>query len=140
MSRDWKPERFSEELWGCEMSLRFPSVKLLELEKKLKDDPELSRNQFAQITRIHLAAKRSSPDSAKRRSYKRQFLLELGGALRDGKIDIEGREQVKKILSLLDGFLSLSAENDKIFREELMRDEEIKEMKQETLYLSTFER
>ena len=28
----------------------------------------------------------------------------------------------------------LSTENDKIFREELMRDEEIREMKQETLY------
>ena len=37
LSPRWKPERFVEELWGCEMSLRFPTVKLLELEKRLKE-------------------------------------------------------------------------------------------------------
>lgn len=140
LSRDWKPERFLEELWGFEISLRFPTVKLLELEKKLKTEPTLSRNPFARITRIHLAAKRSTPNSAKRRSYKREFLLELLKAMRDGELDIQGMDQVKKLLSLLDGFLSLSAENDKLFKEELEHDEEIQQMKQETPYITTFER
>ena len=136
----WKPERFVEELWGCEISLRFPTAKLLQLEKRLDAEPSLSRNPVAMIVRIHLAAQRHTPDSTERRNYKRQFLLELRRGIREDKLDVYEREDIRRLLALIDGFLSLSAENDKLFREELDQDEEITQMKNEMAFLTTFER
>lgn len=141
LSPDWRPKRFREELWGFELSARFPTAKLLDFEKRLKAEPQLSANPFALIVQFHLAAKRSSPASEERRAYKRAFFLELLRAVRDGRLDTENMQEVRKILMLLDGFLSLSAENDKLFEDDLHQSKEIQDMKREPLpYLTIFER
>ena len=63
-SVSWRPDRFKYELWGCEVSLRFPVVKILDYnknEKKLLQD----KNPFALIVLSQLKAMetRSDPEA-----------------------------------------------------------------------------
>ncbi len=44
----WRPERFGYELWGCEVGLRFPTVKLLDYRARWTE-LEASRNPFAVV-------------------------------------------------------------------------------------------
>ncbi|GAB4426111.1 MAG: DUF4351 domain-containing protein [Chloroflexi bacterium OHK40] len=46
----WRPDRFGYALWGCELALRFPTVKLLDLDAAwLKQ----TRNPFATLALLH---------------------------------------------------------------------------------------
>lgn len=46
----WRPDRFGYELWGCELALRFPTVKLLDLDSARL---EQTRNPFATLALLH---------------------------------------------------------------------------------------
>ncbi|MBX3167634.1 MAG: transposase [Candidatus Eremiobacteraeota bacterium] len=137
LSPSWRPHCFLEELWGCRMSLSFPTVKLLDLEKTLGP---LSDNPFSWIVRFHLAAKRSKAGGVQRRSYKRAYLLAFWRAVRQGLLDRKDVNKLRTIENMIDGLLSLSHENDKLFRKELERDEEIGQMKKQMPRLTMFER
>jgi hypothetical protein len=96
----WRPDRFGYELWGCELSLRFPTVKLLDL------DPlalEATPNPFAVLTLMHRDAQETRGQPAERLQRKvarYRALLRQGYAAQDIRI----------LLNLMDHVLRLDAE------------------------------
>jgi len=88
-SADFHPREFRYSNWGCELRLRFPTVKLLELATR-QQRLERSRNPFALVVAAHLAAQRTAHDPGQRfdsklgllrrlyaRGWERQAILEL---------------------------------------------------------------
>jgi len=74
----WRPDQFTAELWGCTLSLRYPTVKLLDLDAAAL---ETIRNPFATLTLIHRDAQetRGRPTERLRRKVARyRALLGLG--------------------------------------------------------------
>ena len=125
-SEGFKPDRFTYEFFGCELSFRYRTYKILE-----QDDYELeaSDNPFALVV---LAAKRnleSREDEEKRFSFKRELvrlMLEKG----------YGREEILAVFRFLDGILALTdLEKERIIYNELMS-REVKEV----AYVTNFER
>jgi hypothetical protein len=60
---DWRPSSFGYALWGCELALRFPTVKLLDL------DPtrlEHTKNPFATLALLHRDAQETRGNPAER--------------------------------------------------------------------------
>ena len=52
---NWRPNHFGYDLWGCEISFKFPIVKLLDYKEKW-DSLEQSSNPFAVVTMAYLQA------------------------------------------------------------------------------------
>jgi hypothetical protein len=52
---DWRPDRFTRELWGCTIEMRYPVVKLLDWRDR---EAELAAgtNPFVVVVQAHLAA------------------------------------------------------------------------------------
>ena len=85
----WRPERYGYTLWGCEVGIRFPTVKLLDYETQWTT-LEQSTNPFAIVIMAHLRAQstRRYPQSRLRskielvkslyaRGYTRKQVIEL---------------------------------------------------------------
>ncbi len=85
----WRPDEFGYELWGCEVSLKFPVVKLLDYEARVNELEE-SENPFAVVVLAHLKtlSTRRKPDirfqwkvslvkMLYERGYSREDILEL---------------------------------------------------------------
>jgi len=70
----WRPDAFTSELWGCALSLRFPTVKLLDLNAATL---EQSQNPFATLTLLHRDAQetRGNPTERLRRKVARYRAL-----------------------------------------------------------------
>jgi len=125
-SKGYKPNRFNREFFGCELSFRYRTYKILE-----QDEEELmeSDNPFALVV---LAAKRSlesREDEEKRFSFKRELVSLM--------LEKEyGREEILHVFRFLDGILALTnLEKEKIIYNELLS-KEVREM----AYLTNFER
>jgi hypothetical protein len=125
-SEGFKPDRFNYQFFGCELTFRYRTYKILE-----QDDEELeaSDNPFALVV---LAAKRnlqSREDEEKRFSFKRELV----------RLMLEkrySREEILHVFRFLDGVLALTdLEKEKIVYDELMS----KEVK-EVAYVANFER
>lgn len=74
----WRPDFFGYELWGCVLTLRFPTVKLLSLDPSVL---ETTRNPFATLTLMHRDAQetRGQPTERLRRTVARfRSLFRLG--------------------------------------------------------------
>ncbi len=71
----WRPDRFERSLAGCELSFRFPTVKLLDLQ-----EPELenSPNPFALVVLAHLRALRARGDVQLLFAEKVRLIRQLG--------------------------------------------------------------
>ncbi len=66
---NWKPNGFGYHLFGCEVGIRFPAVKLLDYANQtesLLEDP----NPFALVTAAHLFARRTKGDPEQRHAAK----------------------------------------------------------------------
>jgi hypothetical protein len=72
----WRPDRFGYELWGCEVGLRFPTVKLLDY-RECWVELEESRNLFAVVVMAHLKALETQADTVARKTVKWQLLRRL---------------------------------------------------------------
>jgi len=59
----WQPNHFGYELWGCTLSLRFPTVKLLALDTATMEG---TANPFAVLTLIHRDAQETRGDPTER--------------------------------------------------------------------------
>ncbi len=73
---DWRPTDFHSTLFGCETSIRFPAVKLLDFtahEAML----EASANPFAQVVLAHLKARQTHDDPANRHAWKVRLVRNL---------------------------------------------------------------
>ncbi|MEF8729750.1 MAG: DUF4351 domain-containing protein [Accumulibacter sp.] len=90
---NWKPTRFSYQLFGCEVGIRFPVVKLLDYANQtesLLEDP----NPFALVTAAHLFTRRTKGDPEQRyaakwrlakllyeRNWDKQRIIDLFGVI-----------------------------------------------------------
>jgi hypothetical protein len=96
----WRPDQFGYALWGCELALRFPVVKLRDLDRAML---EASPNIFATLTLLHRDAQEThgQPQARMQRKldgYRR--ILRQGYTL----------EEIRALLRLMEYLLRLSTE------------------------------
>ena len=108
-SPTWRPDRHFYDLWGCSVDFRFPIVKLLELDEAFL---EASDNPFAVVILAHLKTQQTADDAERRRSWKLRLIK---GLYTRGW----GRDQVRKLVRLIDWFLKLRKEIESQVREEI---------------------
>jgi len=125
---DWRPARFAQDLWGCAVEMRYPVVKLLDW--RLRDEElAASANPFAVVVRAYLAAQET------REAVEARGRAKIGiirGLLQRG---LE-RAHVMYLLRLIDWFLALPEEQERLVERELERIEE----EQRMAYVTSWER
>ncbi|MBE2197968.1 MAG: hypothetical protein IAE79_05110 [Anaerolinea sp.] len=85
----WRPDHFGYDLFGCRLSLDFPTVKLLDYQQRL-DELAVNANPFAVVVMAHLQTQATHRHPAQRyeakltlikflyqRGYQRQVIAEL---------------------------------------------------------------
>src|SRR5262245_6356007 len=102
---DWRPRRYRFELWGCEKTFTFPSLKLLKWrgkERKLEKDA----NPFAVFILAHLQAQAYDEDEDNRADWKERLMANIvAGNL--------GRDDELHWLRLIDWLLELPTERNR---------------------------
>ncbi len=126
--RGWRPSSFGYTLWGCQVSLRFPAVKLLDLGKH-REELEQSPSPFAVLVMAHLDAQRTHGDNPGRLQAKLGLVRELH---RRGL----GEREVRQLSRFVDWLLALPEELDDDFWREAKALEEEKKMP----YVTSIER
>lgn len=74
--RKWRPTGYRRELWGCEASLRFPVVKLLDYQAR-REELEVSTNPFATVVLAHLDTQATKRDDEARFAAKWRLVRRL---------------------------------------------------------------
>jgi hypothetical protein len=117
---DWRPNRFTQELWGCEVVFRHPVVKLLDWRARA-DELAASLNPLAMVVRAHLAAQetRHTPEARQRTKL---------GLIRGLYERGYERAQVLRLFRLIDWLLVLPAEREQAVWQEIERIEEERTM------------
>lgn len=124
----WKPNQFSDELWGCEIKFKFPIVKLLEYSQQWTE-LEASSNPFATVVMAHLKAKETRQDNQGRKQWKVNLtkrLYEKGYQ----------REDIINLFRFIDWVMKLPEELENSFWQEVTQYEEEKKMP----YITSVER
>ena len=116
----WRPERFGYELWGCEVGLRFPMVKLLDYRARWAELEE-SRNPFAVVVMAHLKALETQADAEQRKAAKWQLLRRL---YEQGY----ARADILNLFRFIDWVLGLPEELEEALWQEIAEYEEAKRM------------
>jgi hypothetical protein len=116
----WRPSRYERSLFGCEVSFRFAIVKLLDLRQEWSA-LEASRNPFATVVMAHLKALETR---VQRRRRKEAKLLLTKRLYEQGY----QREDVINLFKFIDWVMSLPAELEQEFQQELSQYEEEKRM------------
>jgi hypothetical protein len=124
----WRPNQFSDELWGCEVRFRFPVVKLLDYEQRWQE-LEASRNPFATVVMAHLKAQETRNDARERFSSK----LYLTRRLYEQGYE---REDVINLFRFIDWVMSLPEELEQDFWREVVQLQEERRMP----YITSIER
>lgn len=125
---NWRPNQFSDELWGCEVKFRFPVIKLLDYKQRWQE-LEASRNPFATVVMAHLKAQETRNDARERFSSK----LYLTRRLYEQGYE---REDVINLFQFIDWIMSLPEELEQNFWREVTQLEEERRMP----YISSVER
>ena len=124
----WRPTSFSYDILDCQMGIRFPVAKLLDWtgsESRLLDSP----NQFAILTRAHLATRATAHDPEARCRAKWQIVREL--YRRDWD-----RQQTIDWFAVVDWMMRLPKDQELVFRQTLEAHEEEMTMR----YVTSIER
>ena len=124
---NWRPEPFRDELWGCEVTFRFPMVKLLDYEPRWLE-LEASRNPFAIAVMAHLKTKETQKDPQSRKEWKFQLtrrLYEQGFE----------RQDIMELFLFVDWMMELPEGLKREFKTELEQYEQEKQMR----YVSSIE-
>ena len=116
-SKTWKPTEFGYRVWGCEIGIRFPVVKLLDYEKEGEIPLEQQHNPFAIATKAHILAKRYKGKSQERLVWK----LGLIKGLYQGGYT---RQEILDLFRFIDWIMTLPEKEEKLFKENLIRFEE----------------
>ena len=119
-NHNWRPNKFEQEIWGCELSLKFPIVKLLDYANKW-EELEQSTNPFAIVVMAHLKVLETAKDEQKRYEWKltlAKMLYEKGYSEQD----------VCNLFKFIDWLLMLPKGLNQQFRQELAKHEEEKNM------------
>jgi hypothetical protein len=125
---NWRPSRYRHELFGCEVTFRFPIVKLLDYASRT-EELERSANPFATLVLAHLKSQETKGDVSSRYIWK--FRLVKG--LYEKGWD---KDRVRSLFRFIDWLLDLPPELDQQLSEELSRFEEEKQMP----YVTSIER
>jgi hypothetical protein len=112
-SKSWRPDGFGWSLWGCEMGIRFPIVKLVDYEGR-DAELEANPNPFALITRAYLRTRSTSDDSRMRRQWKFQIVRMLYERN-------YSEEDVRILFRVIDWMMKLEDEEAIIFMQDLER-------------------
>ena len=126
--RSWRPDHYGWKLWGCEMGIRFPVVKLVDYEGR-EDELAASRNPFALITHAFLATRKTTNDEEQRRQWK------LGIVRRLYEQDYT-EEDVRLLFRVIDWMMHIEGEQAIFFKTELDQLEAEKTMQ----YVTSIER
>jgi hypothetical protein len=124
----WRPEPFESALWGCEVSFRFPIVKLLDY-TPYWDELEASRNPFAIAVMAHLKTKETRNDAVARKEWKfklTRLLYERGYE----------RQDILNLFRFVDWILELPEDLKRSFRDDL----EAYERENQMPYVTSIER
>ncbi len=108
---NWRPAEFRQDLFGCEVGIRFPTVKLLDL-TATEAELETSRNPFAKFVLAHLKARQTQGAPADRHSWKVRLvrgLYEQGLNAKD----------VRGLFRLIDWLMVLPPPLAAVFHEDL---------------------
>jgi hypothetical protein len=104
----WRPDHYQEELWGCRVGMRWPTVKLLDYAGR-EAELEASKSPFAKVVLAHLKALETRDDPSGRRQWK--FRLVRGLYERGFK-----SEDVRQLFRLIDWLMELPDALDPAFR------------------------
>ncbi|WP_244982394.1 hypothetical protein [Cylindrospermopsis raciborskii] len=113
---DWKPESYNYSLGGCEVSLKFPVVKLLSYEEKWSELGE-SNNPFAIVVMAHLKTKATKGKPEEREKWK--WILIRG--LYNGGLD---RNQIVRLLGIIDTMMKLPKKSQESLENKIKNFEE----------------
>ncbi|MEW6496664.1 MAG: transposase [Cyanobacteriota bacterium] len=122
----WRPTQYSYEIWGCQVLLKFPIVKLLDYQLPTL---EASANPFAVIILAHLTTQQTSKDPQSR----------YQGKLRIAKSLYQrgySRQDILELMRLIEWMMTLPETLERDFQQELIRFEEKNQMP----YILSFER
>lgn len=126
--KNWRPNQFKDELWGCEIKFKFPVIKLLDYKEKWAE-LEASENPFATVVMAHLKAKETSNNSPERlnnKLYLTRRLYERGYS----------REDIINLFRFIDWVMNLPEELEREFWQEVKQLQEEKRMP----YMTSIER
>jgi hypothetical protein len=107
----WRPQPFETELWGCEVSFRFPIIKLLDYTSRWAE-LEASQNPFAIVVMAHLKTKETRNNALDRKEWKfnlTRMLYERGYE----------RQDILNLFRFIDWILELPEDLKRSFRDEL---------------------
>jgi hypothetical protein len=96
----WRPDQFGYALWGCELALRFPVVKLWDLDRAML---EASPNIFAALTLLHRDAQETRGNPQARMQRKLDGYRRI---LRQGYTP----DEIRALLRLMEYLLRLPSE------------------------------
>jgi hypothetical protein len=99
---NWRPDSYNYTIAGCEVSLKFPTVKLLDYEERWSE-LEASSNPFAIIVMAHLKTKATTGKLPQREQWKWKLIRGLY------EKEFE-REQIIKLFEIIDNMMTLSPE------------------------------
>jgi hypothetical protein len=115
-SDSWRPDRFGYEIWGCEVSLRFPVVKILDYNKK-EEKLLQDKNPFALIVLSQLKAMETRSDPEARTRWKFDLVKRL---YQKGY----SKKDVIQLFSFIDWVMSLPQKLSRRFWDNLISFEE----------------
>jgi hypothetical protein len=125
--RKWRPKHFAYKLAGCEMSFKFPIVKLLDYHRKWHE-LEKSDNVFSIVVRTHLKSMETRKSPEERLRSKK----DLFRALYKAKY---GKKDILELFRFIDWLMVLPEELKQQFENFAEKYEEERKMK----YVTTFE-
>jgi hypothetical protein len=117
---NWRPGEFRNRLFGCEVGIRFPQVKLLDFAAH-EAVLEASENPFAQVLLAHLKARETRGNPADRQAWKLRLvrgLYERGLSAKD----------VRELFRLVDWLMELPPALEDRFWQDLAKIQEERRM------------
>ncbi len=112
----WRPSSYSYALGGCEVSIKFPIVKLLDYEAHWHN-LEQNNNPFSVMVMAHLKTKATTGKPIEREQWKWSLVRGLYERGYD-------RENIRKLFRLVDWMMALPEELQQRFEDKLERYEE----------------
>jgi hypothetical protein len=127
-SKNWRPNNYVHNLWGCRIEFEFPIIKLLDYQDKWKELEE-SRNPFAVVVMAHLKVQESKGDFQSLKRWKVALIRHLYEPC-------QKKEFVQRIFRFIDWLIRLPEELEKEFWYEIKQYEEEGRMR----YVTSVER
>ncbi len=117
---NWRPDSYNYRIAGCEVSLKFPTVKLLDYEERWSE-LEASSNPFAIIVMAHLKTKATTGKLQQREQWKWTLIR----GLYDRGFE---REQIIKLFEIIDNMMTLSTKLQESLESKIKQFEEERTM------------